>query len=409
MKTSRVNILNHEGVQLAALLDLPIDGEPLAYALFAHCFTCSKDLRAVKHISRSLTTAGYAVLRFDFTGLGQSDGSFSDSGFLTNMSDIDSVCNWLEEHHQAPSLLVGHSLGGTAVLHAASSLKSVRAVATIGSPYDPGHVQNLFAHAEAEIKETGQAQILIAGRSFTINQSFLDDLNSIDCAEIVGSLDCALMVMHAPGDTIVGIDNAAKIYDAAKHPKSFVSLDTADHLLSVEQDARYVGSVLSAWSMRYLDLSQPEAKGKEEEEMSVVVRTGQDRFYTEVIANGHTIVVDEPLELEGTNLGPTPNNLMLAALGSCTSITLRMYADRKEWPLEGIHVKLSKRAIPVTEYEGDDLPPDAKGRVHVFEREVTLLGDELTEAQIKRIMQIADRCPVHRAITGLAVVKTRLT
>lgn len=251
MRSERVTFDNHLGCELSARVDLP-EGEPRAWALFAHCFTCSKDLRAVTEISRALTSEGCGVLRFDFTGLGRSEGDFADTTFATNQRDLLDAARYMGEHHQAPSLLVGHSLGGTAVLHAASEMPSVRAVATIGSPYRPSHVAHLFGGATDDIREHGEAEVTLAGRSFTIRREFLEALDQADCDEAIAALDAALLVFHSPQDEVVGIDNASRIFTAASHPRSFVSLDDADHLLSRAEDARYVGHVISAWVERYL-------------------------------------------------------------------------------------------------------------------------------------------------------------
>jgi len=408
MNSTKVSITNEQGDALSAVLDSPVDGQPMAYALFAHCFTCSKDLRAVRHISRSLVAAGYAVLRFDFTGLGQSEGDFVDTGFSTNKGDLESACAWLEDQYEAPALMIGHSLGGTAVLHAAPKMKSVKAVATIGTPYDPAHATHLFENSLGEIESEGKAQVHIGGRPFTISRSFLDDLQRTDCKDVIASLDAALLVLHSPIDRIVGVDNAAQIFEAARHPKSFVSLDSADHLLSNEVDARYAGSVLGAWARRYLDVPAEDAKGKEEGSREVTVRTGKEHYYTEIIANGHSFVADEPLDLGGTNQGPTPYNLLLSALGACTAITVRMYVDRKGWPLDDIQVNLVHSQVQAKDCVDCGLPEGAKGRVYLVEREVRLFGDELTPEMKERIMEIANRCPVHRTLVDQAVIKTKL-
>jgi uncharacterized OsmC-like protein/pimeloyl-ACP methyl ester carboxylesterase len=408
MSSTRITFPNKSGQILSAVLEQPADGQAVAHALFAHCFTCSKDLRAARHISRSLVNAGYAVLRFDFTGLGQSEGEFENTSFSTNQGDLESAFEWLKEHLEAPALLIGHSLGGTALLHTASRLEGVKAIATIGSPFDPGHVAHLFAETTEEIKARGEATVEIGGRPFNIKKSFLDDLERTDCAELVANLDAALLVMHSPIDTIVSIDNAARVFQAARHPKSFVSLNSADHLLSQEEDAKYVGAVLGAWASRYLDIPVQNVKGREEGAHQVTVKTGTDHFYTEIIANGHSLVADEPTYLGGTNLGPTPYDMLLSALGACTAITVRMYADRKEWPLEDIQVALVHSQVQAKDCVDCGLPEDAKGRVYLIERQVKLTGKDLTPDMVKRIMEIADRCPVHRTLVDQTVIKTSL-
>ncbi len=405
MSTHRIRFQNDRGIELAAHLDLPADGRPYAYALFAHCFTCSKNLKAVGHLTRAMTRAGYGVLRFDFTGLGQSKGDFSDTDFSSNIGDLESAAAWLAAEYEAPRLLVGHSLGGAAVLHAAQRLPSIRAVATVGAPYDPAHVRHLFSESEEEIRASGKANVSIGGRPFTIRKEFLDDLEAQDPERVIGDLDVAILIMHSPVDSIVGIDNAALIYKAAKHPKSFVSLDSADHLLSKEDDALYAGGVLSAWSRRYIEVPTEEA-GAAHGHRHVTVALDASRYRTEIVAGGHALVADEPESVGGTNRGPSPYDLLVAGLGACTAITLRMYADRKKWPLDDVRVHLVHDKVHAEDCDCD--AGDRMGKIDLVEREIELLG-ELTDDQRNRLLEIADRCPVHRSLTeGQVVVKTTL-
>lgn len=403
MPTTTVTFKNARGQQLAAKFDTPADGHARAHALFAHCFTCSKDLKVVGHLTRAMTRSGYAVLRFDFTGLGQSDGAFEDTDFGTNLDDLEAAAAWMAENHAAPRLLVGHSLGGAAVLHVAERLPDVRAVATIGAPYDPAHVRDLFSDRESDIRETGSARVSIGGRPFTIRREFLDDLESRNPVEVIGNLDRALLVMHSPVDRIVGIDNAAHIYSAARHPKSFVTLDTADHLLSVEADAIYAGQVLSAWSARYVDAPEPEPVHHGHH---VVATLDASHYRTEIVASGHVLVADEPEAMGGTNLGPSPYDLVSSGLAACTAITLRMYADRKEWPLEEVQVEVVHEKMHA---EDCDCGKDASmGRIDVMDRKISLRGD-LTDEQRKRLLEIANKCPVHRSLDeGKVAVRSRL-
>ncbi|PIQ62548.1 MAG: osmotically inducible protein C [Bacteroidetes bacterium CG12_big_fil_rev_8_21_14_0_65_60_17] len=405
MATHRIRFENGRGIQLAAHLDLPADGRPYAYALFAHCFTCSKNLKAVGHLTRAMTRAGYGVLRFDFTGLGQSKGDFADTDFSSNIGDLESAAAWLTSEYEAPRLLVGHSLGGAAVLHAAGKLPSVRAVATVGAPYDPAHVRHLFAESEEEILKSGHAKVSIGGRPFTIRKEFLDDLEAQDPATVIGNLDTAILVMHSPVDTIVGIDNAALIYKAAKHPKSFVSLDSADHLLSSEEDALYAGGVLSAWSRRYIEVPS-EQKSDRHGHHHVTVTLDASRYRTEIVAGGHALVADEPESAGGTNRGPSPYDLLVSGLGACTAITLRMYADRKKWPMDEVHVHLTHEKTHAEDCDCDS--GDRMGKIDLVEREIELVG-ELTDEQRSRLLEIADKCPVHRSLAeSQVVVKTTL-
>jgi len=406
MPTEAVRFPGSQGAKLAARLELPLGGEPRAWALFAHCFTCSKNLKAAVHVTRALARERYGVLRFDFTGLGESEGDFADTNFSSNVDDLVAAGRFLEdEKGEGPSLLVGHSLGGAAVLHAAAQLPSVQAVATIGAPAEPSHVLQHVEDSREEIEERGEAQVTLAGRSFTIRRQFLHDLEGARMEEVVGKLDRALLFFHSPIDTVVGIENAARLYGMAKHPKSFVSLDDADHLLSDEADSRYVGRVLAAWAARFLGTLEPEADPEElYEEDRVVVRTGEEGFRSDVVARGHPLVADEPVSVGGTDEGPTPYDLLLAGLGACTSMTLRMYADRKGWPLEEVTVRLRHRKIHAQDCEEDC--GGGTARLDEITREIELRGD-LDEERRARLIEIGGRCPVHRTLEGEVRVVTR--
>lgn len=400
MRSVKLSFPNQQGEQLAARLDLPLGKRPRACALFAHCFTCSSNLNAVRNISLALTQAGIAVLRFDFTGLGRSEGEFANTNFSSNISDLIAAATYMKEILDAPQLLIGHSLGGAAVLRAAARLKEVQAIATIGAPADPQHVEHLLSEGKEEILQTGEATVNIGGRPFKVKKQFLDDLASTD-SSYISKLKKAILIMHSPQDTIVNIENAAKIYGLARHPKSYVSLDRADHLLSNKQDALYVGQVIASWATRYIDLYPIEDLTTDKQ---VVVRTGTDGYTTEVRAGRHSLLADEPESVGGDDLGPTPYGLLAAALGACTSMTLRMYADRKGWDLKEVRVHLSHAKDYASDAGESDNP---KSRIDIFERELELEGD-LDEKQRKRLLEIADRCPVHRTLHGDVEVRTRL-
>ncbi len=385
-----VKIRNHEGTTLSARVDVPLQGAPQAWAVFAHCFTCSKSLHVVRHIARGLTGCGFGVLSFDFTGLGKSEGDFSETTFTTNVEDLKATIAHMTEEGMAPSLLVGHSLGGAAALHVAHELDQIKAVATIGAPFKPIHVAETFRAHHDTIVEEGQATALIAGREFTIRKEFLEDLERCDPDRYIPKLGAALLVMHAPLDQTVGIENASQIFQIARHPKSFVSLDRADHLLSEEKDASYAGEVIGKWSERYLEIDHHEPL--DARKAAVVVKTGQSHFHTDVMARHHALVADEPHSLGGTDHGPTPYDFLLAGLGSCTSITLRMYADRKEIPLEDVIVRLSNKKVHAQNDQGKLIKRD------VMTRRIELFGDKLTGEQRERLLEIADRCPVHKTL-----------
>lgn len=402
-RTDRFTFAGSGGDQLAARLDLP-EEEPRAYALFAHCFTCSKDVVAASRISRRLVTKGFGVLRFDFTGLGSSDGDFANTTFTSNVEDLVAASEALGRTHAAPSLLVGHSLGGAAVLAAAPALPSVTAVATLGAPFDPGHIEHLFPEETlARLREHGRAEVTLAGRTFTVGAQLLEDANSQHLATTLDSLGRALLVLHSPTDEQVGVDNARRIYEAARHPKSFVSLDGADHLLTRPADAEYVADVLATWSARYLPEAPARPVEAEPGGSVYVEESGTSRLAQSIQAGRHSWTADEPLGV-GEDSGPTPYDLLLAALGACTSMTLRMFADRKGYPLEHVWVHLSHRRS----HSEDCADPLGKPcTVEHIDRQIRLTGP-LDDAQRARLLEIADRCPVHRTVTHELTVTTTL-
>ncbi|MFQ5583590.1 MAG: alpha/beta fold hydrolase [Calditrichia bacterium] len=403
MRSEKLYFKNSEGEKLAARLDLPLDGKPKAYALFAHCFTCSKNLKAVSNINRALTREGIAVLRFDFTGLGESEGDFAETNFSSNVADLITAADFLKQQFAAPELLIGHSLGGAAVLQAAAKIKSCKAVATIGAPCDPVHVGHLLDSSREEIEAKGEAEIVLAGRKFTIKKQFLDDLEEKQMKSTIRNLKRALLILHSPIDNVVGIDNAAQIFQSALHPKSFVSLDKADHLLMAEDDSLYAGAVIAAWARKYIHLPLEEKKKVDLKDNRVIVETGSG-YFTEIMANGHPLIADEPVQVGGTDRGASPYELLLAALGACTSITLRMYADRKQWPVEKIIVRLKHQKIHAQDCGECESGSD---RIDRMEREIELLGP-LEADQRQRLLEIADKCPVHRTLHSEVVVDTKL-
>lgn len=404
MRSTKLQFQGSRGNLLSARLDLPVDGSPIAYALFAHCFTCTKNLKAVAYISRALTRKRIGVLRFDFTGLGESEGDFADTNFSSNVGDLVAAARFLESDYEAPRILIGHSLGGAAVLQAAAKMPACRAVATIGAPADPMHVNRLLKDHALVIAEKGEAIVTLEGRDFKIKQQFLDDLKRPRMAAVIKNLKKALLIFHSPVDRIVGIENAAGIFQAARHPKSFVSLDRADHLLTDPADAEYVGIVTAAWARKYMSRPAAEKALKPTVDPYVTARIGRSGFRTEIMANGLSLVADEPLAVGGTNTGPTPYDYLTAGLGACTAMTLRMYADRKKWPLEEVVVHLSHGKIHAADCRTCE---SKKGRVDRIEREVTLVG-ELDEAQQQRLLEIADRCPVHRTLHSEIIIDTHL-
>ncbi len=390
---------------LAARLDRPI-APPAAYALFAHCFTCSKDVFAAARISKGLAEEGIAVLRFDFTGLGSSEGDFANTDFSSNVDDLVAAADFLRGEREAPKILIGHSLGGAAVLAAAERVAEATAVATLNAPCGPEHVRHLLQGAPGELEQKGELEIAISGRVFRIRREFLEDLDHQRMRERVGNLRKALLVMHAPLDEVVGVHNAADIFQSAHHPKSFVALDGADHLLTRREDARYAAQVLAAWASRYIAPAgeaaprPPKAAPGE----VVVAETGEGRFAQAMAAGHHAMRADEPEQYGGSDTGPSPYDLLMAALGACTSMTMRMYAERKGWPLQKTTVRLTHAKIHAQDCEACETET---GKIDRFAREITLEGDLDTE-QRARLLEIADRCPVHRTLHSETLVETTL-
>jgi uncharacterized OsmC-like protein/fermentation-respiration switch protein FrsA (DUF1100 family) len=404
MPTERFQFTGSEGQQLAAALDLP-EREPRAYALFAHCFTCGKDVLAAKRIAVALAAKGIAVLRFDFTGLGSSEGDFGNSTFSSNVADLVRAADHLRETRRAPAILIGHSLGGAAILAAASQIPDAKAVVTIAAPSDPAHVTGLFSDRIEDIRKNGESEVSLAGRPFRIKREFLDDIAEHGLMVHVTKLHKALLVMHAPSDDTVGIDNATRIFVAAKHPKSFVSLAGADHLLSNKNDSAYVADVIAAWVTRYLDpvVSEQDAD-LGEAPRNVVVRETRDSKFQQIISTGpHRLLADEPVAAGGEDTGPGPYDLLLASLGACTSMTMRMYADRKSLPLERVTVTLKHQKI----HAEDCAECETKaGMLDQIDRVIAMEGT-LDAEQREKLMEIADKCPVHRTLTSEIRILTK--
>jgi putative redox protein len=397
MPNERFQFTGSEGQQLAAALDLP-EREPLAYALFAHCFTCGKDVLAARRIAVALAAKGIAVLRFDFTGLGSSEGDFANSTFSSNVADLVRAADHLRETRKAPAILIGHSLGGAAVLAAASQIPDAKAVVTIAAPSDPAHVTGLFKDRIEDIRKQGKVEVSLAGRPFNIKREFVEDIAEHNLMTHVTKLHKALLIMHSPTDDTVGIDNATRLFVAAKHPKSFVSLADADHLLTDKRDAAYVADVIAAWAERYLDAVAPEqAADLGEAPRKVVVReTRNSKFQQTVSIGPHRMLADEPVAAGGEDTGPGPYDFVLAGLGACTSMTMRLYAERKSLPLERVTVTLKHSKI----YAEDCAECETKaGMLDQIERVIAMEG-ALDADQRKRLMEIADKCPVHRTLTS---------
>lgn len=389
------------GITLRGMLESP-DQRVSSYALFAHYFTCGKDIAAASRIARALTAKGIAVLRFDFTGLGNSDGDFSNTNYSSNVDDLKAAADFLRENYQAPSLLIGHSLGGAAVLSVAHRLPEVKAVATIGAPHEAQHVVHNFAANLDTINQEGKAEVTLGFRKFVIKKQFVEDLKQIESE--IGNLRKALLVMHSPMDSTVKIAEAEKIYKDAKHPKSFVSLDNADHLVSNKDDAEYIATTIAAWASRYIEPSIVEKSGQTVAKGHVYVEEKDHKFAQNVYSNSHHWLADEPVAVGGINAGPDPYEHLLAALGTCTSMTIRMYADRKKWPLSNIGINLHHERSYSKDCEHCDEAPQ---QIDHLNREITLEG-ELNDEQRESLLEIADKCPVHKTLHSHLVVNTKL-
>lgn len=394
----KIEFIGSGGDTLAGLLELP-DSPPLAFALFAHCFTCGKDVAAASRISRALLRHGYAVMRFDFTGLGNSDGDFANTNFSSNVEDLVAAAQYLRTEYQAPSLLIGHSLGGTAVLNAAGHMPECRGVVTIGSPADAQHVSKQFACDINTINAEGQAEVDLAGRKFVIKKQFIDDIKTTNTDQIV-NLGKALLVMHSPIDNVVSIGEAERIFVAAKHPKSFVSLDNADHLLSRATDSEYVADTIAAWASRFIPSERPaQIKTKSGE---VFITEKDHSFMLDVYSDTHHWIADEPTRVGGKNAGPDPYEHLLASVGTCTAMTVRMYAGRKKWPLTDVRVHVSHTREHMTDCETCEEKPQ---QLDIISRKLEFIGD-LTTEQRHRLAEIADKCPVHKTLTGHLDIRT---
>lgn len=401
MNLEKVSFLNNENQKLSGRLELPSEQTPHNFAIFAHCFTCNKNLSAVRNISKALTSQGFGVLRFDFTGLGESDGDFEDTNFSGNVEDIVSAANFLEENYMAPTLIIGHSLGGAASIFAASEINSIKAVATVGAPSNPKHVTHLLNSSMEEIQDTGMAVVNLSGRDFTIKKQFIDDLETKSLPEIAKNLRKALLVMHSPQDSTVKVKNAEEIYVAAHHPKSFVSLDGADHLLSRKEDSIYAGEIIAGWAKRYVEV--PEQDILKSKHQVAVSLDADDGFTTQMKVGDHYLIADEPVSFGGNDFGPSPYELVSAGLSACTAMTIQMYAKRKGWDVKNVQVHTSYGKTHAQDCQDCDA---TSSKIDTFNRDIQFEGN-LDEKQIERLLQIADKCPVHKTLHNETQVITK--
>lgn len=404
MKSTKLQIQNKKGHNLNAYLELPANQKPHYYAIFAHCFTCSSSLNAVKNISRTLTTHGFGVVRFDFTGLGRSEGEFAESHFSGNVEDLVAVHEYMKTNFQAPSLLVGHSLGGAAVLVAASKLDDIKAVATIGAPANVSHVKHLFSHDIHKVQDDADVQVNIGGRPFVINKEFVTDFDKTDLPTIVKNLRKPLLILHSPTDTIVGIENAKELYVNAHHPKSFVSLDNADHLLMQERDSRYAGNMIGSWVERYFPKQENKMLDTEGEHLIGHLNLLEDNFTTKIQMKNHNLIADEPISVGGDDFGPSPYQLLYAGLAACTTMTLKMYANRKGWDLQEVFVYISHSKKKNTEL---GIEMEKPTRIDFITKKLKFVGD-LSDEQKQRLKEIAAKCPVHKTLASQVVFESEV-
>lgn len=392
MNIEKVTFTNKDEEQLAGRLELPLNQRPHNFVIFAHCFTCTKNLIAVKNISRKLTAAGFAVLRFDFTGLGESEGDFENTNFSGNVDDLVEAAQFLEAKYQSPTVIIGHSLGGAAAIYAANRISTIKAVAVINSPSDPAHVKNLLRNSTEEINKTGKATVNLGGVDFTIKKQFLDDLKNKSLKNVGGDFRKSLLILHSPQDKIVGIKNAEDLYIAAHHPKSFISLDGIDHLLTEKEDSAYVGKVIASWASRYVSI--PEEKVIKSKSKVAARLDDVENFTTQLKLGDHNYLADEPTSYSGNNFGPSPYELLSAGLAACTVMTIQMYARRKKWEVKEVicHVDYSKDHAVDCEHCTDDT-----AKIDTFKRKISFHGN-LSEEQIKKLLEIADKCPVHKTL-----------
>jgi putative redox protein len=401
MKTQKFDFKNKDGLNLSGRLELP-QGKPTAFALFAHCFTCSKNILAASKISKYLAEHGIAVLRFDFTGIGNSEGDFANTNFSSNTEDLMAAYQSLSEHFQAPQLLIGHSLGGAAVLKIAHELEEVECVVTIGAPSEVEHVSHLFSDYEKEIEAEGHAHVKLGGRDFTIKEQFLRDLKEHNILDGLDKVKKAFLILHSPIDNTVSVDHAGTIFQALKHPKSFLTLDNADHLVSRPEDAQYIAEVISAWSSRYIETREDEARPKvEEDHIHVQSRPGH-KFTMNISGQRHTITADEPKKVKGDDLGMNPYELLLSSLGACTAMTIKMYAERKGINLDDVTVELSHTKEHIKDCEDCGESPSI---VDVIKKKISIAG-EFSEEQHKRLLEIAEKCPVNKTLKSDIVIET---
>ncbi|MCB0447714.1 MAG: alpha/beta fold hydrolase [Gelidibacter sp.] len=404
MRTNRLEIYNRKGYKLSAYLELPANQKPNYFAIFAHCFSCNSTIGATKNVTRALTNHGFGVLRFDFTGLGRSEGKFAESYFSANVEDLIDVNHFLIENHQAPCLLLGHSLGGAAAIVAASKLDNIKAVATIAAPATVTHVTHHFSHAQEAIKMMGETEIEIEGRKFVVNKKFIEDFDKTDLPEITRQLRKPILIMHAPFDKVVGIANAHQLYHNAIHPKSFVSLHDADHLLSLAKHSEYAGEVIGSWVKLYFPKQDNAMLSTEGEQIVAHLNLKENNFTTYLQTKKHNFIADEPGSIGGDDFGPSPYEYLTASIAACTTMTIKLYAESKGWDLQEVYVYITHSKKHSDEL---GLGVEQPGRIDFMQKKLKFVGD-LDEIQKEKLKEIASRCPVHKTVASEVAFETEI-
>ena len=402
MYSEKVSFEGSLGQTISGRLEHPV-GRFGGWAIFAHCFTCSKQSRAAVALSRELAQHGIGVLRFDFTGIGESEGEFADTDFSSNVADIHAAAAWMAGQGRPVSLLLGHSLGGTASIVAASGIGTLKALVTIAAPAEAAHVISQFGDGGERAEAEGSAEVKLGGRPFTITKALLEDLRKAQVGQSISRLRLPLLILHAPGDKEVSVDHATALFMEARHPKSFVSLDDATHFLDRDEDTDFAASVIAGWAERYVTPDADEGDDFKGDGVLVRETQGVGPYQNEVLTRGFRQIIDEPRRLGGSDTGPDPYSMLSAALGGCTSITLRMYADRKGWPVDHISVAVDHKR----EHADDCTDCGEADKVDTFTRAVSIEG-AVDDDQLARLLEIADRCPVHRTLESGSRVRSAI-
>lgn len=400
--SQKITFENSRGEKLSARIAFPIDRKPHNFAVFANCFTSNKNFKAIRYITQSLTAEGFGVLSFDFTGLGESEGNFAGTAFSSSVDDLICAANYLKENYVAPTLIVGHSLGGAAVILAASQVDEIKAVVTSGTPSARQHVRNLLKSGIEEIEENGVAEVDIGGRPFTVKKEFIDDLVNQKLPGVVKQIRKSYLGLHSAQDTIVGIENESELYLAVRHPRSFISPDGADHLLSKEKDACCAGDLIVTWAKRYVEI--PEIEELSTQSRVVAYLDTSEKFTTHIKADQRSLIADEPENFGANVFGPSPYQLVASGLATCTLMTLHLYAELKKWDLQEVFRHIRHETTHLEDWKDCENP---KAQIDKFTRDLELIGD-LDVEQKQKLLEVSGKCPVHQPPENVAHIETRM-